>query len=326
VQESELVSAKLKALGLKHTVLNAKNHAKEATIIAQAGQKDAITIATSMAGRGTDIKLSHESVELGGLHIIGTTRYFLRRLDEQLLGRCARQGDPGSIQFYISLEDDLLKESKAPVARYLRFFSDDNGIQNLLLDKVIADSQAKFAGYYHASRKQLVSFDNVVSAQRLKVFAMRNAIIDEAMSIEQVLLEHLTELKEEEKSGLEWFKRTFPISFKKEPVDTPEALVEVYKEAIDEYAAQIGFEKKSFDRVILIGNLDESWREYITYLDSVKDASHLMGYAQIDPISDFSNKAAKMYIKFIQQFRSSVFKRIFPTLLSLREQQQRGRR
>jgi preprotein translocase subunit SecA len=319
VQESETISTKLKALGLKHTVLNAKNHAKEATIIAQAGQKDAITIATSMAGRGTDIKLTRESVDLGGLHIIGTTRYFLRRLDEQLLGRCARQGDPGSIQFYISLEDDLLKESKAPVARYIRFFSQDTGIQNLLLDKIIAESQEKFAGYYHSSRKQLVAFDNVVSSQRLQVFSMRNAIIDGATSTEQLLLEHLTELKEDERSCLEWFKHTFPIILKKEPADTPEALVEVYKEAIDECTAQIGFEKKAFDQFILLGNLDESWRDYITYLNSVKDAAHLQGYAQIDPIADFSNKSAKMFIKFIEQYRSSVFKRVFPTLSRFRE-------
>ena len=319
VQESELVSSKLKALKLNHTVLNAKNHAKEATIIAQAGQKDAITIATSMAGRGTDIKLSKESIDLGGLHIIGTTRHFLRRLDEQLLGRCARQGDPGSIQFYISLEDDLLKESKAPVARYIRFFSDDTGTENLLLDKVIADSQAKFSGYYHAARKQLVSFDNVVSTQRLQVFAMRNDIIDGAMTVEKLLLEHLTELREEEKSCLEYFKRTFPISFKKEPADTPEALVQVYKEAIEECAAQIGLDKKAFDRIILLTNLDESWRDYITYLDSVKEASHLQGYAQIDPIVDFSNKSAKMFIKFIEQYRSAVFTRIFPTISQIRK-------
>lgn len=319
VQESELMSSRLKAVGLAHTVLNAKNHAKEAAIIAQAGQKGAITIATSMAGRGTDIKLSRESVELGGLHIIGTTRHYLRRLDEQLLGRSARQGDPGSIQFYISLEDDLLKEGQVPVARYMRFFkAEDAGIHHLFVNKIIEDTQAKFSGNYHASRKQLVAFDNIVATQRLQIFAMRNDIIDGVMSIEHALQEHLTELKAEGRSGLDWFKHTFPIGFKEEPADTPEALVEVYRTTIEQCAVQLGFDKKRFDQTVLLGNLDESWRDYITALSSLKEGSQLQSYAQTDPVSDFGNKSAKMFIEFLERYRSSVFKRVFPTVAQLR--------
>jgi len=324
VQESELVSARLKALGLEHTVLNAKNHAKEATIIAQAGQKGAITIATSMAGRGTDIKLSRESVELGGLHIVGTTRHYLRRLDEQLLGRSARQGDPGSVQFYISLEDDLLKEGKAPVARYMRFFkADDAGIHHLFINKVIEDSQAKFAGFYHSARRQLVAFDNIVAVQRHQIFAMRNDIIDGAMSTEQLLQEHLAELKENGGSCLDWFKHTFPIGFKEQPADTPEALVAVYRSVLDQCAAQLGFDRKVFDQMVLLGNLDESWRDYITALSSLKEGAQLQSYAQTDPISDFGNKSAKMFIKFLEQYRNSVFKRVFPAVAQLRNRKAR---
>ena len=319
VQESELMSSRLNAAGLAHTVLNAKNHAKEAAIIAQAGQKGSITIATSMAGRGTDIKLSRESVELGGLHIVGTTRHYLRRLDEQLLGRSARQGDPGSIQFYISLEDDLLKEGKVPVARYMRFFkADDAGIHHLFVNKIIEDTQAKFSGYYHSSRKQLVSFDNIVATQRLQIFAMRNDIIDGAMSIEHALLEHLTELKAEGRSGLDWFKHTFPIAFKEEPADTPQALVEVYRTTIEQCAAQLGFDKKRFDLMVLLSNLDGAWRDYITELSSLKEGSQLQSYAQTDPVADFGNKSAKMFIQFMEQYRTSVFKRVFPTVAQLR--------
>lgn len=321
VQESELVSARLKALHLEHTVLNAKNHMKEAMIIAQAGQKGAITIATSMAGRGTDIKLSKESVEVGGLHIVGTTRYYLRRLDEQLLGRSARQGDPGSIQFYISLEDDLFKESKAPVARYMHFFSaDDPGIHHLLVNKAVEEAQAKFSGYYHASRRQLVAFDNIVVVQRLQIFSMRNDIIDGALSVEQLLLEHLTDLKKEGGSCLEWFKRTFPIGLPEGIADSPEALVEVYRNTLDQCAAQLGFEKKDFDRMILLGNLDASWRDYITALGLLKEGAQLQSYAQTDPVADFGNKSAKMFIKFLEQFRATVFRQVFPTVAQLRNQ------
>ena len=319
VQESELMSSRLKVVGLGHTVLNAKNHAKEAAIIAQAGQKGAITIATSMAGRGTDIKLSRESVELGGLHIIGTTRHYLRRLDEQLLGRSARQGDPGSIQFYLSLEDDLLKEGQVPVARYMRFFqTDDAGIHHLLVNKIVENTQAKFSGYYHSSRKQLVAFDNIVATQRLQIFAMRNDIIDGEMSIEHALQEHLTELKAEGRSGRDWFKHTFPIGFKDEPADTPAALVEVYRTTIEQCAAQLGFDKKRFDQMVLLGNLDESWRAYITALSSLKEGSQLQSYAQTDPVADFGNKSAKMFIEFLERYRSSVFKHVFPAMAQLR--------
>ena len=320
VQESEQVSARLRALGLAHTVLNAKNHAKEASIIAQAGQRGAITIATSMAGRGTDIKLSPESVALGGLHIIGTTRYYLRRLDEQLLGRSARQGDPGSIQFYISLEDDLLKEGKVPVARYMGFFkADDLGIHNLLINKITADTQAKFSGHYHSARKQLVAFDNVVATHRLQIFAMRNDIIDGAIAVEDLLREHLTELKEQGRSGLEWFRHTFPIGFEKEPEDTPEALVALYRTTVAQSAAQHGIDLRRFDQFILLANLDQAWRDYITSLNSLKEGAHLQSYAQIDPVADFSSKSAKMFITFLDGYRNAVCKRVFPAMRQLRE-------
>ncbi|HQF40211.1 MAG TPA: hypothetical protein PK322_13930 [Opitutaceae bacterium] len=326
VQESELVSARLKALGLEHSVLNAKNHAKEAMIIAQAGRRDAITIATSMAGRGTDIKLAPGVADLGGLHIIGTTRHYLRRLDEQLLGRCARQGDPGSVQFYLSLEDDLLKEAKVPVARYMGFFkADDAGIHHLFINKIVEEAQEKFSGYFHAARRQLVAFDNIVSTQRQQIFAMRNDIVDGALSSEQLLLEHLTELHGTGKSCLDWFKHTFPISFKEDPVDAPAPLVELYKEAIEQCAAQLGFDKKAFDRLVLLGNLDAYWRDYITALGNLKEGAQLMSYAQTDPVSDFGNKSAKMFIQFLEQYRNTVFKRVFPTVALLRRQQPRRR-
>lgn len=319
VQESELVSTRLRAVGLAHTVLNAKNHAKEAMIIAQAGRPGAITIATAMAGRGTDIKLTPESVAAGGLHIVGTTRYFLRRLDEQLLGRCARQGDPGSVQFYISLEDELLKEAKVPVARYMGFFkADDAGIHHLFINKIVEEAQAKFSGYYHAARRQLVAFDNIVATQRQQIFAMRNDIIDGQLSIEQLLQEHLTELQATGASGLAWFKRTFPISFQQDPADTPAALVQVYSAMIDQCAAQLGFDKKAFDQMVLLGNLDASWRDYITALGTLKEGAQLMSYAQTDPVADFGNKSAKLFIQFLEQYRSTVFKRVFPTLAALR--------
>jgi len=325
VQESELVSARLKKLGLVHSVLNAKNHAKEATIIAQAGQRGSITIATSMAGRGTDIKLAPECAALGGLHIIGSTRHYLRRLDEQLLGRCARQGDPGSIQFYISFEDDLIKDDKVPVARYMRFFNaDDGGIHNLLINKVIMDTQAKFSGYSHAIRKQLVAFDNIVATQRLQIFAMRNDIMDGEMSIEVLLRQHLTELsKEEGVSCLAWFRKTFPIAFDKDPEDSPEALVQVYKTTLESCASQLGIDLKRFDQLLLLGNLDDAWRDYITALSLLKEGAQLQSYAQTDPIADFGNKSAKMFIQFTDQYRNSVFKHVFPALLQLRKGQPR---
>jgi preprotein translocase subunit SecA len=324
VQESEQLSARLKALGLEHAVLNAKNHAREATIIAQAGRQGAITIATSMAGRGTDIKLAPESVRLGGLHIVGTTRYYLRRLDEQLLGRCARQGDPGSVQFYLSLEDDLLKEAKVPVARYMGFFkAEDPGIHHLFINKIVEEAQAKFSGYFHSARRQLVAFDNIVATQRQQIFAMRNDIIDGQLSTERLLQEHLADLQAAGSSGLAWFKRTFPISFQQEPADTPALLVEIYRTTIDQCATQLGFDKNAFDQMVLLANLDASWRDYITALGNLKEGAQLMSYAQTDPIADFGNKSAKMFIEFLEQYRSTVFKRVFPTIAQLRNRPRR---
>lgn len=324
VQESEQVSARLTALGLAHTVLNAKNHSREAAIIAQAGQRGAITIATSMAGRGTDIKLAPESVALGGLHIIGTTRYYLRRLDEQLLGRSARQGDPGSIQFYVSLEDDLIKESKLSVARYMQFFqAADPGAHNLLVNKVVAEAQEKFSGYYHGARRQLVAFDNVVATQRLQIFAMRNDIIDGHMTVEQLLEEQLREVQAAGQSCLDWFTHTFPISFEQTPENTPAALIEIYRSAIGQAAAQLGFEKQAFDQLVLLGNLDASWRDYITALGVLKEGAQLQSYAQTDPVVAFSNQSAKMFIQFLEQYRTNVCKRVFPTLALIRRQSHR---
>ncbi len=325
VQESELVSARLAALGLVHTVLNAKNHAKEAAIIAQAGRRGAITIATSMAGRGTDIKLAPESVALGGLHIVGTTRYYLRRLDEQLLGRCARQGDPGSVQFYLSFEDELLQEAKVPVARYMGFLKPaDSGIHHLFINQVVEEAQEKFAGHFHAARRQLVAFDNLVATQRQQIFAMRADIIDGQLSTTQLLQEHLAEVQAAGGSALAWFRRTFPISLPPDPADTPAALAEVYEGTLAQCTAQLGFDRKAFDQMVLLGNLDAAWRDYITALSNLKEGAQLMSYAQIDPVADFGIKSAKMFLQFLEQYRDTVFKRIFPTMAQLRERARRG--
>jgi len=319
VQESEQVSARLQKIGLEHTVLNAKNHAREATIIAQAGQRGAITIATSMAGRGTDIKLAKECVPLGGLHIIGTTRYYLRRLDEQLLGRCARQGDPGSIQFYVSLEDDLLKEDKVPVARYMRFFkADDAGIHQLLVNKVVEDTQSKFSGYYHSIRRQLVSFDNVVAVHRLRIFGMRQDIMEGALTAEMLLRQHLEELKEQERSGLDWFRKTFPIALPDGTPDDPAVLAGHYKAAFEPRVKELGLDPGKLDQFLLLTHLDEAWRDYITSLGVLKEGAQLQSYAQSDPVVDFSNKSAKLFITFTERYRDAVFKHLFPALSELK--------
>jgi len=319
VQESELVSTRLTKLGLQHTVLNAKNHAREAMIIAEAGQRGSITIATSMAGRGTDIKLAKECVPLGGLHIVGTTRYYLRRLDEQLLGRCARQGDPGSIQFYLSLEDDLFKDDKVPVARYMRFFpATDTGIHQLLVNKVVEDTQAKFSSYYHSMRRQLVSFDNVVAVHRLRIFAMRQDILDGALSSEMLLQQHLTDLKEEERSGLDWFRKTLPIGLPDQTPDDPTVLVGHYKAAFEPKIAELGLDQKRFEQFLLLSHLDEAWRDYITSLSVLKEGAQLQTYAQSDPVVDFSNKSAKLFITFTDRYRDSVFRHLFPAMAELK--------
>lgn len=318
VQESEQVSARLKALGFEHTVLNAKNHAKEAQIVAQAGRRGAITVATAMAGRGTDIVLTEESLALGGLHIIGTTRHYLRRMDEQLKGRCARQGDPGSIQFYISLEDDLLREDKVPVARYMRFFKpDDAGIHHLLVNKVIMRTQAKFSGQYHGMRRSLVSYDNAVLLQRLQIYALRNDILDGEMNVVMLLREHLGELLKEQRPLVEWFRKTFPIGLEGAVPEQVDALVTVFERALTEEIATQGINRARFEQALLLHHLDEAWHDHITALSLLKQGAQLQSYAQGSPVTEFRNKSAKMFIAFTERYREAVFRHVFPSLAQL---------
>ena len=180
VESSEVFSRMLKRANIRHTVLNAKFHEREAEIVAQAGQKGAVTIATNMAGRGTDIKLGEGVKELGGLLVLGTERHESRRIDRQLRGRCARQGDPGGSRFYVSLEDDLMRlfANQGALAKMLeKSFGDDDMLEHGTLDWSIQNAQKKVEQQNYSIRKRLLQYDDVLNRQREIVYSIRNDVL-----------------------------------------------------------------------------------------------------------------------------------------------------
>ncbi len=256
VEVSEKLARILKQNKLKHTVLNAKNHEKEAEIVAEAGRKGAITVATNMAGRGTDIKLEEGVAELGGLHVIGTTRHQSRRIDRQLRGRCARQGDPGTSKFYVSFEDELLRLFASPkLTSFLQRFRPPEGepISAKVLNRSIETAQKRIEQRNYSIRKHTLEYDDVMNRQRKEVYAFRNEILHEEDSVkvaEDVLASICTQISGQffisrtEENGwnpqgyADWLMEHFPVTFEEGAFDDDESSIEeIENKAIDKVLA-----------------------------------------------------------------------------------------
>lgn len=320
VETSDYLSQKLVAAGIPHEVLNAKNHYKEAQIIMNAGQRGAVTIATNMAGRGTDIKLGEGVRELGGLAVIGTERHESRRIDNQLRGRAGRQGDPGASQFYLSLEDDLMKRfgSERLKAVFERLNMSDEVIESRMLTRQVEAAQKRVEGNNYDSRKQVLQYDDVMREQREIIYAERYDVITadrdlapeiHAMikrTIGRVVDSHSRSKKEERIEGILNFAR---INLLPEDSITAEDLQglsdkdikeELYERALEVYNSQVAKLRdeeavKEFQKVLILRVVDSKWTDHIDALDQLRNAVGLRGYAQNNPVVEYQSEGFRMF-------------------------------
>ncbi len=317
IEDSEVLSKKLKKAGVKHQVLNAKYHEKEAEIVSKAGQKGAVTIATNMAGRGTDIKLGEGVPELGGLRIIGTERHESRRIDNQLRGRAGRQGDPGVSTFYISLEDDLMRlfgSDRLTAVVDRMGMEDEDVIEHKILTRSIANAQKKVEGNNFGIRKRLLDYDRVMNEQREIIYAERMKVLQGDDIKENIL--NMTKsviVKEvEDAIGSEELQEnwdTIPLNERLMPIfhkpmvsvdkdelmkETKQTIIEkLYDEAVKLYEVkeqEFTPEKlREIERVILLKVVDQKWVEHIDDMDQMRQGISLHSYAQKDPLVEYKN-------------------------------------
>ena len=329
VETSELLSNMLRAEGIPHEVLNAKNHFKEAEIIMSAGQRGAVTIATNMAGRGTDIKLGKGVKELGGLCVIGTERHESRRIDNQLRGRSGRQGDPGATQFYLSLEDDLMKrfggEKMQAIWERLNLTDeeDDNFIQSKMLTKQVESSQKRVEGNNYDTRKSVLEYDEVMREQREIIYSQRLQIINEEKSLEKVtkgmirrtihrvVESHtLTDQKEWNLEGIVDFAHNSicapdELSISdlegKTAAEIEELLYEKAMEIYKEKQEQLNGDNQmlEFEKVVILRVVDRKWTDHIDDMDQLRQSVGLRGYAQIDPLTEYQTEGYERFQQMI---------------------------
>ena len=313
VETSELVSQLLTKAGVKHELLNAKNHEKEAHIIENAGKKNAVTIATNMAGRGTDIKLGEGVRELGGLFVLGTERHDSRRIDNQLRGRAGRQGDPGTTRFFVSMEDDLMikfgSEKMKTVMESLGI-KEDQAISNKMISKNIESAQKKVEGFNFDRRKGLLDFDNVISKQREIIYDRRNEILDND-SIRDRVLDTFKEFVSNQVNGhltdgeltnndidnlMELFNARYlkKRKLKKEDFnkDTNSLIDFIYDIVVDDYSKKLDDVPKDiqddFEKSISLRCIDKNWMDQLDAMEALKEGVGLRGYAQSNPLQVYA--------------------------------------
>ena len=346
VEKSELLSGMLKRRGIKHYVLNAKHHDREADIVAEAGQASRVTLSTNMAGRGTDIVLGEGVVERGGLHVVGTERHESRRIDNQLRGRCARQGDPGSSIFFLSLEDDLMRRFAGDkVQSMLKKIGMKEGeeISHPWVSRSIAKAQKKVEAYHFDIRKNLLEYDGVMNEQRTIVYDQRQIILegaglsgmveemmDEVCSLRVRDFLSMETIEESVEAGGEvieaydpvddlenWARSSYGIEAGlqldtgKSQVDHfgefSDKILSAYQESYVVRTAANGEENmRRAERFILLMELDDKWKDHLHAMDTLRHAIGLRGYAQIDPKIAYKREGYEMFSEMLDNFRSSV--------------------
>lgn len=327
VETSELLSAMLDQAGVPHAVLNAKNHAKEAEIIMNAGQRGAVTIATNMAGRGTDIKLGPGVRELSGLAVIGTERHESRRIDNQLRGRSGRQGDPGVSQFYLSLEDDLmLRFGTDRVKRFLETMNlddEDAVIQSKMITKQVESAQKRVEGNNYDTRKQVLQYDDVMRAQREVVYKQRQQVIMEEKSLKPVIMpmikrtvEHVVQMhavgeqKEWDLQGIVDFAVSAMVPEDSISVSDLEGKTvdEMVSYLMDRAEANYKTKEKQlydasqmleFEKVVILRVVDSHWTDHIDEMDQLRQSIGLRGYGQLNPLVEYQSDGFKMFEQMI---------------------------
>lgn len=327
IESSERLSKMLDQAGIPHAVLNAKNHAKEAEIIMNTGQRGAVTIATNMAGRGTDIKLGPGVKELGGLAVIGTERHESRRIDNQLRGRSGRQGDPGVTRFYLSLEDDLMKRFGGDrVKLFLDRISDnddDKVIESRMITKQVESAQKRVEGNNYDTRKQTLQYDDVMRTQREIIYGERMQVISEEKSLKPVLMPMIKrtidhqvdmytqgdkkdwrndQLRDFISSAITDEETTKKLNIKH--LSAEELKKRLYKIAEDNYAEK---EKQladpeqmlEFEKVVILRVVDERWTDHIDAMDQLRQSISLRGYGQLNPLVEYQEAGYRMFEEMI---------------------------
>ena len=331
VESNEHLSGLLKKAGLPHEVLNAKNHEREAEIIAKAGEKGAITLATNMAGRGTDIKLGEGVKELGGLCVIGTERHESRRIDNQLRGRAGRQGDPGMSQFFVSFEDDLMRRfgtDRIKMMLQSLGVDDDMAIRSKTLTKSIETAQKRVEGNNYDIRKSLLDYDNVLNEQREIIYNKRNEIIDNE-SISQTVMDTFKEtinvlcenhiapeghLTENDKSEIVEYVNT---NFLKKQNLKVEDIIDLKDRDVPEYISSLvikDYEEKvkglpvrnEFERAISLRVIDSNWVEHMNTMEHLKEGIGLRGYSQTNPVQAYTMEGFELFDKLLDKIDNDI--------------------
>ena len=331
VESNEHLSGLLKKAGLPHEVLNAKNHEREAEIIAKAGEKGAITLATNMAGRGTDIKLGEGVKELGGLCVIGTERHESRRIDNQLRGRAGRQGDPGMSQFFVSFEDDLMRRfgtDRIKMMLQSLGVDDDMAIRSKTLTKSIETAQKRVEGNNYDIRKSLLDYDNVLNEQREIIYNKRNEIIDNE-SISQTVMDTFKEtinvlcenhiapeghLTENDKSEIVEYVNT---NFLKKQNLKVEDIINLKDKDVPEYISSLvikDYEEKvkglpvrnEFERAISLRVIDSNWVEHMNTMEHLKEGIGLRGYSQTNPVQAYTMEGFELFDKLLDKIDNDI--------------------
>src|SRR3989441_1460493 len=337
VEKSERLSRMLEKRGVKHNVLNAKQHEREAAIVAEAGQPAAVTIATNMAGRGTDIVLGPGVTDVGGLHIIGTERHESRRIDNQLRGRAGRQGDPGSSRFFISLEDDLMKIFGPAADRIGRLMDslEVEPIEHPWVARSIAGAQKKVEGMHFDARKHVVEYDDVMNKQRQIVYEERRKVLEGADARGNIL-EYVREIVDKaievhcesrhpenwDMEGLvKYLSAYLPIApgsqipdevIERGRVALAEHLNAAAADAYDKKVEEIGPELMPLvEKDVMLRTIDWQWMEYLTQMEHFREGVGLRAYGQRDPLVEYKNEALEMFNELRDRIQGSIVARIF---------------
>ncbi|MFC1524895.1 preprotein translocase subunit SecA [Planctomycetota bacterium] len=337
IETSERIDDKLKRRGITHhQVLNAKHHEREAQIVAKAGQRGTITIATNMAGRGTDIVLGEGVAQLGGLHILGTERHEARRIDNQLRGRAGRQGDPGSSQFFLSLEDTLMRLFVPAWVKemFLKLgMKEGDRIQSRMLSTRVEKAQKMMEAHNFDIRKNLLEYDGVMNEQRTIIYGQRRGIVQAKAPKEAVLQmikdtiyqkidlylpENVSSSEWNHKDLIDWLKRKFNLSATKDEIvgkqvqELEETIIEKVKRLYEERESRLSPEHfRKLERYLLLEKIDEKWKEHLYAMDYLKSGIGLRGYAQMDPKIVYKKEAYELFDKMLTSIKEEVTDLIF---------------
>ena len=350
IEKSEKLHKILAEKKIPHTVLNAKQHEKEGKIIADAGQKGAVTIATNMAGRGVDIKLTQEILELGGLAIIGTERHESRRIDNQLRGRAGRQGDVGESQFYLSLEDNLLRifgSDKIKGIMERLGIEEGEHIESGMVTRAVENAQKKVESMHFESRKHLLEYDDVANEQRKVIYSFRNDLLKPDYDIDAKLDENRLEYVQnllsnaniipgmpEEDFNYEFIKTKFEEelrllvdiedmksnSYEELEENLNSFLKEVYRRKMSMAAPE---QKSEIERILYLQILDRAWRDHLYAMDTLKAGIGLRGYNQKDPLVEYKKESYNMFIELISSIKNEIVKVLFTIQLQSQEDREK---